>query len=320
MTATFCLTGLVYNDERGAWERAYQPRRVRNAYNLYDKTPYIMPTIKSLLAHAANTLTSHSGSPLLDAEVLLGFVLNKPRTYLRAWCDGTLTDQQLATFETLIKQRQQGTPIAYLTGTREFWSRDFRVTFDVLIPRPDTELLIELSLDLIPKDKAVKLVDLGTGSGIIAVTLAAERPNTHVTAVDASQAALAVAKHNAQHHQLTNIEFYQSDWFSNVPKSLFDLVISNPPYIDPDDEHLQQGDVRFEPKTALIAGDQGLSDIQIIADNARCYLKPVGHLLIEHGYNQAQQVQAIFNALAYDKVQSYQDLSGQPRVTHGQKP
>ena len=279
-----------------------------------------MPTIKTLLAHAANTLTSHSDSPLLDAEVLLGFVLGKPRTYLRAWCDNTLTEQQQAAFEALIKQRQQGTPIAYLTGTREFWSRDFRVTSDVLIPRPDTELLIELSLELIPNNQAVKLIDLGTGSGIIAVTLAAERPKAHVTAVDASLAALAVAQHNARHHQLTNIEFYQSDWFSNVPESLFDLVISNPPYIDPDDEHLQQGDVRFEPQSALIADNQGLSDIQIIADKARSYLTPQGHLLIEHGYNQAPQVQAIFNALAYDKVQSYRDLSGQPRVTYGQKP
>ena len=278
-----------------------------------------MPTIKTLLAHAAKTLTSHSGSPLLDAEVLLGFVLGKPRTYLRAWCDNTLTDQQHAAFAALIKQRQQGTPIAYLTGTREFWSRDFMVTSDVLIPRPDTELLIELTLDLIPKDKAVKLIDLGTGSGIIAVTLAAERPNAHVTAVDASLAALNVAQHNARHHQLTNIEFYQSNWFANVPQSLFDLVISNPPYIDTDDEHLQQGDVRFEPKTALIAEDHGLSDIQNIAEKARRYLKPAGHLLIEHGYNQAPQVQAIFNALAYDKVQSYRDLSGQPRVTYGQK-
>lgn len=280
----------------------------------------IMPTIKNLLTDSTNILSSFSDSPLLDAEVLLSFVLGKPRTYLRAWCDNTLTDQQLATFEALIKQRQQGTPIAYLTGTREFWSRDFTVTPAVLIPRPDTELLIELSLDLIPKDKAVKLIDLGTGSGIIAVTLAAELPNALVTAVDASLAALAVAKHNAQLHQLTNIEFYQSDWFSNVPNTQFDCIVSNPPYINSSDEHLQQGDVRFEPKTALIAEDHGLSDIQIIADKARRYLKPAGHLLIEHGYNQAPQVQAIFNALAYDKVQSYEDLSGQPRVTYGQKP
>jgi release factor glutamine methyltransferase len=278
-----------------------------------------MPTIKKLLATAVNTLTNHSDSPLLDSEVLLGFVLGKPRTYLRAWCDNRLTDQQITAFDALIKLRQQGIPIAYLTGSREFWSRDFKVTADVLIPRPDTELLIELSLELIPKNKPVKLIDLGTGSGIIAVTLAAERPNAHVIAVDASLAALDVAKYNTQYHQLTNIEFYQSDWFSNIPKSHFDLVISNPPYIASDDEHLQQGDVRFEPKTALIAKHQGLSDIKIIADQARHYLKPEGYLLIEHGYNQALQVQAIFNALAYDKVQSYQDLSGQLRVTNGQK-
>lgn len=279
-----------------------------------------MPSIKILLAHAATTLTSHSDSPLLDAEVLLAFVLDKPRTYLRAWCDNMLTDQQQADFAVLIEQRLQGTPVAYLTGTREFWSRDFKVTSDVLIPRPDTELLIELSLDLIPKNQAVKLIDLGTGSGIIAVTLAAERPAARVTAVDASLAALAVAEHNARHHQLANIEFYQSDWFGGVPPTLFDVVISNPPYIDPDDEHLRQGDVRFEPKNALIADNQGLGDIQMIADSARRYLKPAGHLLIEHGYGQQQQVQAIFNALHYDKVQSYRDLSGQPRVTHGQKP
>jgi len=278
-----------------------------------------MPTIKTLLAHAASSLTIHSDSPSLDAEVLLGFVLNKPRTYLRTWCDTTLTDQQISAFEALIKQRLQGIPIAYLTGTREFWSRDFTVTPNVLIPRPDTELLIELSLDRITKNQAVNLIDLGTGSGIIAVTMAAERPNALVIAVDASLAALAVARLNARQHQLTNIEFYQSDWFANVPKVLFDMAISNPPYIGSDDEHLQQGDVRFEPRSALIANNQGLSDIQIIADKARGYLKPAGHLLIEHGSNQAPQVQAIFNALAYDKIQSYLDLSGQPRATYGQK-
>jgi release factor glutamine methyltransferase len=279
----------------------------------------MMPSIKTVIAHTANTLSRHSDSPLLDAEVLLGFVLGKPRTYLRAWCDNTLTDQQLAAFAKLIEQRQQGIPIAYLTGTREFWSRDFMVTAEVLIPRPDTELLIELGLALIPHNQAVKVIDLGTGSGIIAVTLAAERPKAQVIAVDASLAALAVAQRNAEHHQLTNIEFYQSDWFASVPTSEFDLVVSNPPYIDSDDEHLQQGDVRFEPKTALIAANHGLSDIQLIAANARNYLKPTGHLLIEHGYNQASQVQAIFNALAYDNVQSYKDLSGNNRVTYGQK-
>ena len=279
-----------------------------------------MSSIKSLLANATNTLANHSDSPVLDAEVLLCFVLHKPRSYLRAWCDNTLTDQQQSDFTALIEQRQQGIPIAYLTGTREFWSRDFVVTPDVLIPRPDTELLIELSLELITKQKAVRILDLGTGSGIIAITLAAECPHAQVIAVDASLAALKVAQHNAQQHQLTNIAFYHSDWFANVPNQLFDLVISNPPYIDKDDEHLQQGDVRFEPKSALIANDDGLSDIKIIASAAQNYLVHSGHLLIEHGYNQARQAQAIFNALHYDKVHTYPDLSRQPRVTHGQKP
>jgi len=276
-----------------------------------------MPTIKTLLAQTAKTLTNHSDSPILDAEVLLGFVLGKPRTFLRAWCDNTLTDQQITAFETLIRQRQQGMPIAYLTGTREFWSRDFRVTSDVLIPRPDTELLIELSLELIPKNQAVNLIDLGTGSGIIAVTLAAERPNAHVTAVDASLAALEIAKHNAQYHQLANIEFYQSDWFSNVPKLLFDLVISNPPYIDPDDEHLQQGDVRFEPLTALAAGADGLDDLRRLTDAACIHLKPAGALLLEHGYNQAEAVQALLREHGISNPHSWTDLAGILRVSGG---
>lgn len=278
-----------------------------------------MPSIKNLLASASLSLAESSESPLLDAEVLLGFTLGKPRTYLRAWCDNVPTEPQRATFAALIQQRQHGTPVAYLTGTREFWSREFTVTPDVLIPRPDTELLVELSLALIPNHHPADLIDLGTGSGIIAVTLAAERPSACVVAVDASLAALKLAQHNANRHQQAHIEFYQSDWFSNIADRLFDLVVSNPPYIAPDDAHLSQGDVRFEPKSALIAGHQGLSDIEIIAEQARGYLKPGGHLLIEHGYNQATQVQAIFNTLAYDRVQSYQDLSGQTRVTYGQK-
>jgi len=278
-----------------------------------------MPTtIKTLLAHAADTLSKHSDSPLLDAEVLLGFVLGKPRTYLRAWCDNTLTDQQKAAFTALVQQRLQGVPIAYLTGTREFWSRDFYVTPDVLIPRPDTELLIELSLERIAK-RPCRVLDLGTGSGIIAVTLAAECPYIEVVAVDKSLAALQVAQHNAEQHQLGNVQFYQSDWFSNIPQQTFDLIVSNPPYIAQHDAHLQQGDVRFEPKTALIAEQDGLSDIRNIVATAKNYLVPAGHLLIEHGYDQQDAVQTIFHAAQYAKVHIYTDLSNQPRVTYGQQ-
>ena len=277
-----------------------------------------MCSIKSVLAEAAATLAAVSDSALLDAEVLLCLALNKQRSYLRAWPDKQLQPEHLAAFKALLEQRQKGMPIAYITGNREFWSRDFQVTPDVLIPRPDTELLIELSLNLIPANEPTKIIDLGTGSGIIAITLAAERPHAQISATDFSLAALRIAQLNADKHHISNIQFYQSDWFADIPDTKFNLIISNPPYIAEDDGHLQQGDVRFEPQTALCAADQGLRDIKIIADAARNYLEPCGHLLIEHGYDQQQQVQALFKDLHYDKVQTYTDLSGQPRVTYGQ--
>ncbi|WP_340121084.1 peptide chain release factor N(5)-glutamine methyltransferase [Methylobacter svalbardensis] len=276
-----------------------------------------MHSIKSVLADAAYTLGLVTDSALLDAEVLLCLALNKPRSHLRAWPDKLLQPEQLATFTALLEQRQKGTPIAYITGNREFWSRDFQVSPDVLIPRPDTELLIELSLQLIPADEPFKIIDLGTGSGIIAITLAAEHPHTKISATDVSVAALRIARLNADRHKINNVQFYQSNWYSDVPDTKFNLIISNPPYIAEDDSHLQQGDVRFEPQTALCAAEQGLSDIKIIATLARNHLELDGHLLIEHGYDQQQQVQALFKDLHYDKVQTYKDLSGQPRVTYG---
>jgi release factor glutamine methyltransferase len=277
-----------------------------------------MHSIKSVLTEAAGTLSSVSDSALLDAEVLLCHALNQPRSHLRAWPDKPLQPEQLNAFRALLAQRQQGMPIAYITGNREFWSRDFLVCPDVLIPRPDTELLIELSLKLIPANEPVKIIDLGTGSGIIAITLAAERPKAQISAADFSLAALRIANLNADKHHINDIQFYHSDWLNDVPAGKFSLIVSNPPYIAEDDCHLQQGDVRFEPQTALSAPEQGLADIKIIADAARNYLEPGGHLLIEHGYNQPQQVQALFKDLHYDKIQTYKDLSGQPRVTYGQ--
>lgn len=278
-----------------------------------------MCRIKSVLTEAAAALAAVSDSALLDAEVLLGLALNKQRSYLRAWPDRQLQPEHLAAFKALLEQRRKGIPVAYITGNREFWSRDFLVTPDVLIPRPDTELLIELSLNLIPANAPAKIIDLGTGSGIIAITLAAECPHAQISAADFSLAALRIAQLNADKHHISNIQFYQSDWFADIPDNTkFNLIVSNPPYIAEDDRHLQQGDVRFEPSTALCAEDQGLGDIKTIADAARNYLEPCGHLLIEHGYGQQQQVQTLFKDLHYDKVQTYKDLSGQPRVTYGQ--
>lgn len=274
-------------------------------------------SIQSVLEQACTLLRSVSDSARLDAEVLLCHCLGKQRSFLRAWPERQLDTVHVEQFQQLLEQRRRGTPIAYLTGEREFWSRTFKVTPDVLIPRPDSELLIELSLSLLPAKQACKIIDLGTGSGILAVTLAAEHPMAEVVATDISTAALAVARQNAEHFAVGNLGFVESHWFDAVTDSDFDLVISNPPYIAGDDPHLQQGDVRFEPETALISGEAGLKDIRLLAEQAREHLKPRGHLLIEHGYNQAQDVQSILKQLNYRQVVTHQDLSGNPRVTSG---
>ncbi|AEG02194.1 peptide chain release factor N(5)-glutamine methyltransferase [Methylomonas methanica] len=273
--------------------------------------------IQSLLDRASVQLSGISDSARLDAEVLLCHCLGKQRSFLRAWPERQLDAVHVEQFQQLLEQRRQGTPIAYLTGEREFWSRTFKVTPEVLIPRPDSELLIELSLSLLPAKQACKIIDLGTGSGILAVTLAAERPMAEVMATDISIAALNVAKQNAEHFAVGNLCFVESHWFDAVTDSDFDLVVSNPPYIAGDDPHLQQGDLRFEPETALISGEAGLKDIRLLAEQAREHLKPHGQLLIEHGYQQAQDVQSILNQLNYRQVGTHQDLSGNPRVTSG---
>jgi release factor glutamine methyltransferase len=274
--------------------------------------------LNTALQTAAGMLTE-SDSADLDAEVLLCLVLEKQRSYLRAWPDLDLPTDLALQFWALIEQRQKGMPVAYLTGSREFWSRDFQVTPDVLIPRADTELLIELCLALIPTDKPCKIIDLGTGSGIIAITLAAERPLAVLTGTDFSLAALAIAKLNAKQHQISNVHFYQSDWFASVPDSDFQIIVSNPPYIAEDDEHLTFGDLRFEPRSALSAAESGLRDINMIVHTAFPRLISGGYLLIEHGYDQQQQVQALFNKCHYQQIQTITDLAGLPRVTFGQR-
>lgn len=276
-----------------------------------------MFTIQNSLNTATHKLATVSDSARLDAEVLLAFVLGKNRSYLRAWNDKILNAQEISQFELLISQRETGIPIAYLTGTREFWSRDFFVSPDVLIPRPDTEILIEHCLKKIPQNLPFQILDLGTGSGIIAITLACECPNVKIIAVDASESALKIAQKNADFHDCQNVEFILSDWFSNVPKIKFDLIVSNPPYICENDEHLTQGDVCFEPKSALIAAESGLRDIIDITKNAKNYLISNGQLLLEHGYNQAQDVQIILRNMGFTNVCTYHDLAGQPRITTG---
>ncbi|NOQ64596.1 MAG: peptide chain release factor N(5)-glutamine methyltransferase [Methyloprofundus sp.] len=277
-----------------------------------------MNSIQSVLASAASTLQASSDSAELDVEVLLCHVLQKNRTYLRTWPEKSLNSTQLSEFFALLTQRQQGQPIAYLIGTREFWSRDFYVDANVLIPRPDTETLIELCLKLIQQKPEVTLVDLGTGSGIIAITLAAECPQLKVTAIDSSLAALNIALKNAQLNQTPNIRFLHSHWLDQVAGETFDFIVSNPPYIDPDDPHLKQGDVRFEPNSALVAEQQGLADIMHISQQSKQQLKQGGYLVFEHGYDQKQAVHEILQQQNYQNIHCQHDLSNHPRISYAQ--
>ncbi|MBE0468419.1 MAG: peptide chain release factor N(5)-glutamine methyltransferase [Methyloprofundus sp.] len=277
-----------------------------------------MQAIHSVLAHSASSLQAISDSALLDAEVLLCHVLEKNRSYLRTWPEKQLTFEQLGHFSHLLELRQQGQPIAYITGTREFWSRDFKVDPSVLIPRPATETLIEVCLQLIEPKPNAKLIDLGTGSGIIAITLAAECPQLQVTAVDRSAAALAIAQSNAQLNHTVNIHFINSNWLTEVPQEKFDFIVSNPPYIDANDPHLNAGDVRFEPSSALIAEQHGLQDIIDISQQSHQYLNHGGYLIFEHGYDQKQAVHDIFVQHHYQNIHCADDLSGQPRVSYAQ--
>lgn len=272
-------------------------------------------SIVDLLEQAGQKLQAVSDTAFLDAEVLLCHCLQKPRSFLRTWPEHQPSKPQLECFQNLIEQRSQGQPVAYLTGLREFWSREFCVTPDVLIPRPDSELLIELGLELLPQDSPCKVLDLGTGSGILALTLAAERPLADVIASDFSVSALQVARHNAEHLAINNVRFHQAHWLNDLDETGFDLIVSNPPYIAEDDPHLQQGDVRFEPQSALVSPNNGLRDIGIIVEASRRHLRVGGSLLIEHGYNQLQPVQAIFSRHGYSRILTYRDLSGNPRVT-----
>jgi release factor glutamine methyltransferase len=249
----------------------------------------------------------------LESRILLCHALDITRVALITQSDRTLTEDEAARVSALAARRIAGEPIAYITGQREFYGLEFHVTDAVLIPRPDTELLVELAIERMPVRG--RLLDMGTGSGAIAVSVAHARPDAGVTALDVSEAALAVARGNAERNR-ARVRFVHSDWFAALAGEQFDIIVSNPPYIASGDEHLSQGDLRFEPQGALTDHADGLSALRIIAEGAPQHLVPGGWLLMEHGYDQAAQVRGLL-AHQYDEVQSWRDLAGIERVSGG---
>ncbi|HBZ94665.1 MAG TPA: peptide chain release factor N(5)-glutamine methyltransferase [Pseudomonas sp.] len=272
-----------------------------------------MATIETLLDTAD---LPDSPTPRLDAELLLAAALNKPRSYLRTWPERELEVDQLALFQANLQRRRQGEPVAYILGHQGFWSLDLEVAPHTLIPRPDTELLVETALDLLPAT-SLTVLDLGTGTGAIALALASERPAWQVTGVDRIEEAVALAERNRQRLGLGNAGFLLSHWFSALAGRRYGLILSNPPYIRADDQHLAQGDVRFEPSSALVAGRDGLDDIRAIIQAAPEYLLAGGWLLLEHGFDQAEDVRGLLADGGFVEVHSQRDLAGLERISLG---
>ncbi|MCE0494460.1 peptide chain release factor N(5)-glutamine methyltransferase [Vibrio salinus] len=281
-------------------------------------TASVKHTIAELLKSATDALTvSGSPSPSVDATALLSHVLQKPRSYFLTWPEKTLTSEQYDAFSKVLERRTHGEPVAYITGEREFWSLNLSVSPSTLIPRPDTERLVEVALEKV-NDCDGAVLDLGTGTGAIALALASELPDREVFGVDIREEATVLAQNNAAKLNIRNTTFWQGSWFEPVITGMkFALVISNPPYIDGDDPHLKEGDVRFEPSSALVADEHGLADIRTISGQARDYLEINGWLLFEHGYKQGEQVRAILSLFGYDEIATEQDYSGNDRVTFG---
>lgn len=277
------------------------------------------PLISIVLADSAHALARHSDSPHLDAELLIARAAGLNRAQLRMDLHRPLEQRQLEQFQALLKRRLQGEPMAYILGERGFWSLDLEVNPAVLIPRPETERLVERALSLLPADKHASVLDLGTGSGAVALAIASERPNTTITATDVSMAALEVARRNATRLQL-QIQFIESDWYERLSAAGFDLIVSNPPYIAADDPDLDPAVLSSEPVSALIAGPTGLEAIQTIVKGAHEFLRPAGWLVLEHGWRQGAAVRELLVAAGFVGVASHADLAGNERVTEGQWP
>lgn len=278
------------------------------------------PSIAAALAAAVRTLQADCPSAQLDAELLLGYVLNKPRSWLIGFSDHNLTADQQARFSELIRRRVAGEPVAYLLGRQAFWTLDLMVDTATLVPRPETELLVELALERIPRQAAWTIADLGTGSGAIALALATERPHCTVIASDVSPAAIAVARRNAARLQVENIRFHTGGWLPAHSRQHLDLVVSNPPYIAHSDPHLRGDGVCREPPHALAAGPDGLAALRQIAKLLPRQMAPGAWLLLEHGFDQSRAVAELLVAQGFEAVSAYRDLAGHARVCAGRRP
>ncbi len=272
-----------------------------------------MNTVEETLRLAARSLAQRSESPRLDAEVLLGAVLGVARSQLIVRRAERLAGDALLAYQSLIERRLSGVPVAYLTGTREFWSLGLKVTPAVLVPRPETEVLVELALELLPPEQERSILDLGTGSGAIALAIATERPRTRVTGVDVSPAALGVARDNSRALALPQVAWRLGSWFDAVPGERFDMVVANPPYVAAQDRALEA--LAAEPALALCCGPTGLESLAAIVAGAASHLKPSGWLLLEHGSTQDRDVARLLERHGFSGVRSHDDYSGLPRVT-----
>ena len=274
--------------------------------------------VRDLLAAGTRALSGEEAR--LEAEIFLVHVLGVSRAWLVAHAEDAVGEAQRAAFEALIARRVHGEPVAYLLGTRGFHALELHVTTDVLIPRPETELLVELALARIPAGAECRVADLGTGSGAIALAIAQSRPGVRVLATDASEAALRIARGNAHRLKLANVEFAQGDWCAALGDARdLELIASNPPYIAEDDPHLREGDLRFEPHAALASGADGLDAIRILVRDARAHLRDGGWLLLEHGFAQGAAVRGLLEGSGYREVLTERDLESRERASGGRK-